>query len=186
MAENMRWPAPLLQPDKKKDCLLYSTAYLCHCLGYPDVTVEQVRQYRTETGWYEASFPSEHLSVQAEHWWHYTLQKSEYQRFWLGGEQRGWVEQHLAEKQIALASVHRVPEMGHIVVLLEADEESVTDARFTTKMRLSQWKILVVCQVMMVRMFCASSMVPSSLLVVSTCAKRVNGGRIGRMRNRES
>lgn len=126
MVEITRWPAPLLQTDKKKDCLLYSTAYLCHCLGFPEVTVEQIRQYRAETGWYEASFPSERLSVRAEHWWHYKLDRvAIYQRFWMGAAQRGWVEQHLVAQQIALASIHRVPEMGHIVVLLEAGETSV-------------------------------------------------------------
>lgn len=119
-----RWPGPLLQPDKKKDCMLYSVAYLCRCLGHTDVTPEQVKQYREETGWTETSFPGQRLSIQSDHYWHYK-QPSDYQRFWMGKKQRGWVEQHLADGQIALVCVHRVPEMGHIVVLLEADETSV-------------------------------------------------------------
>ena len=118
------WPQPLLQPDKQRDCLLYSVAYLCHCCGFMDVTPEQVRQYRTETGWMERSFPEKRLSVQAEYYWHYK-QPADYQRFWLGLSQRVWVEQHFIDGQIALVCVHRVSEMGHIVVLLEADSSGV-------------------------------------------------------------
>lgn len=118
------WPEPLIQPDVKKDCLIYSTAYLCHCLGYPEITVEQIRQYRAETGWIESSFPGERLPIKSDHWWHYKL-PDDYRLFWLGKEQRGWVEQHLAQGQLAIVCIHRIPEMGHIVVLLESDETGV-------------------------------------------------------------
>lgn len=124
MQSSNKWPDPLLQPDNKKDCMLYSTAYLCHCLNHSEVTVEQLRQYRKESGLRESSFPSERLSIQSDHWWNHES-AVEYQRFWLGKKQREWVEQHLAERQIALVHVHRVPEMTHIVVLLESDETGV-------------------------------------------------------------
>lgn len=123
MQQLHRWPEPLLQPDKKKDCMIYSTAYLCRCLGYADVTPEQVRAYREETRFKEVHFP-ETLGIAMDCYWRYE-DEQRWKQFWLGVEQKAWVQQRLAQGYLALAAVHRVPEMGHIVVLLDADETGV-------------------------------------------------------------
>lgn len=118
-----KWPAPLLQPDKKKDCLLYSVAYLCHCFGFTSVTVELVKAFRQQMRLKEVHYPEE-LGLEMECYWRYE-DEQQWKRFWLGMEQKVWVQEHLAQEHLALVSIHRVPEMGHSVVLLEADETGV-------------------------------------------------------------
>lgn len=117
------WPDPLIQPDKKKDCSFHSVAYLCRCFGFLQVTADDVKAFRQRTGFKEVHYP-EDLGIAMDCYWRHE-DEQQWRRFWLGIEQRAWVQEHLVQGQIALVSVHRVPEMGHSVVLLEADEAGV-------------------------------------------------------------
>lgn len=134
---SITYPTPLLQPDPHEGCMIYSVAYLCHCLGYISVTPEQIKQYRIETRYTEPSFPKMRLAIRSDFYWEH--RQTDYQRFWLGKEQRKWVEEHLADRWIALACIHRIPEMGHIVVLLEANETDVLLADPITGLVWETW-----------------------------------------------
>ncbi len=116
--DHTRWPAPLLQPDPHDGCVLYSVAYLCRCLGHPDVTPEQVQQFRQERRLQEYCYPGEFGDVTI-HYWQYRHGELEWQRFWLGPAQRSWVESYLAAGYLGLASVKRTPGYGHALVVLE-------------------------------------------------------------------
>lgn len=118
---NKQWPAPLLQPNRQKDCGFYAVAYLCQCLGYPEVTPEQVRDFREQEHKWEGMFPKVRCNLSIERFWDYIdKDEEERKRYWLGPDTRQWVEQHLASDQIALVVVERVTGMAHMVVLLES------------------------------------------------------------------
>ena len=115
------WPPPLLQPDPCEGCILYSVAYLCHCLGYPGTTPEQVRDFRARSNKWEGMFPVVSFGVKLERFWNYLEDdQDEMQRFWLGQGTREWVEKHLTQGQIGLVIVERVAGKAHALVALES------------------------------------------------------------------
>lgn len=121
------WPAPYLQPERHTGCIEHSTAYLCRCLGYADVTADQIGAWRDNghtdgKHYWEGMYPSlvlGHAKPQ-RFWQFYDSDEAEQRRFWLGPGTRPWVEQHLAAGHLALVQLHRIPTMAHAVVLLEA------------------------------------------------------------------
>lgn len=140
------WPAPLLQPDRHKDCLLYSVAYLCHCFGYPEVTPEQVRAFRAEQGLQESTYPATMCRISSDHHWLHTREKQAFQRFWLGPHQRSWVERSLASGRVGLISVERTPGRAHSLVLLENQGETgvlVMDPLYGHRIDTWEWFLSV-------------------------------------------
>jgi hypothetical protein len=119
------WPEPYLQPDRTKDCGYYAAAYVARCLGYPETTAEQVRQWRAETTRHEAYHA--HFALGAEMRTHWTEFRDGPGRaiFWQGPDAGDWARRWLADGWIAQMAVHRIAEMGHAVVALEASDEGV-------------------------------------------------------------
>lgn len=116
------WPVSLIQPDRKVDCSYYSVAYLRHCFGQAEVTVEGVKAYRQKMRYQEIGYPEE-VGITIDGYWHH--KGKEFERFWLGAEQKAWVQEHLAQGDLAIVMGERVADMGHVVVLLEANETGV-------------------------------------------------------------
>ena len=122
----MDWPTAYLQPDPKQDCNFYSTAYICRCLGYPDVVADDVRAFRETPdieGRYthEAHYPERLDGIEMQPYWRDHRPDGGFNdRWWLGPTQQSWVEQMLADGWIARADVLRVTFMGHAVVVLES------------------------------------------------------------------
>lgn len=114
------WPAPLLQPDPAKDCLLYSLAYICHCAGYPQVSVEDIRRFRAEAAMWAGMFPTKRCGLHMERIWEYLPDESERLRFWMGPGERAWVEEHLCTGKIGLVCVERAVGHAHQLVVLES------------------------------------------------------------------
>jgi hypothetical protein len=117
----MRWPEPLLQPDRNEGCFIHSMAYLCHCFGHTEVTPEQVQAFREAEHKWEGVFPSLHCGLALERYWDYVdKDEEERRRYWLGPGTRPWVEKHLAQGQISAVIVERVVGLAHALVLLES------------------------------------------------------------------
>lgn len=119
------WPDAYLQPDRHKDCGFYASAYLCRCLGHPDVTAEQIMAWREETKRLEFSYPQT-LGHPVTCFWD-ALKRgddAEQRRYWLGEGTREWVEDWLARGYLAVVQVHRIPTMAHALVLLESQGDS--------------------------------------------------------------
>jgi len=117
------WPEAYLQPDRQKDCGYYAQAYLCRCLGHPDVTAEQVKAWRAETSIHETRYAVNVLGAQ------YRgiagLTEAERRTFWLGPGTGHWLAQQLADGWIAQVLLHRIWDMGHAAVLLGYDDSGV-------------------------------------------------------------
>lgn len=118
------WPEPYLQPDRNKDCGYYSAAYVARCLGHPEVTADQVREWRAETRRLETMYAHLALGAEMHHWGIYG-DAPERKIFWTGPKALGWVRGWLADGWIAQVLVHRKAEMAHAVVLLEASDDGV-------------------------------------------------------------
>lgn len=115
------WPAPLLQPNRNEGCFIHSIAYLCHCFGCTEVTPEQVQAFRESEHKWEGMFPSLRCDLELERYWDYVNKdEEERRRYWLGSGVRSWVERHLAQGQISVVIVERVPGLAHALVLLES------------------------------------------------------------------
>lgn len=119
------WPAPYLQPDRMKDCGYYAQAYLCHCLGHPDVTAEQIRDWRAETRIHESRYAERVLGAEYKGWGEYELGTPEHTAFWLGPGTREWLTGWLAGGWIAQVGVNRIASCGHAVVVLAASDDGV-------------------------------------------------------------
>lgn len=128
------WPAPYLQPDRTKDCGYYAQAYLCRCLGHPEVTAEQVKAWRAEVGIHETRYAANVLGSRILTFWDHWNERGSHQVFWLGQgaypdparcAASFWMRLMLADGWIAQAAVHRIAGMTHAVVVLGADDEGV-------------------------------------------------------------
>ena len=118
----MTWPEPYLQPDRTKDCGFYAAAYIARCLGRQDITAEQVKAWRAATTRHEAYYVTAELGAETRRFWDVFGDGPERKIFWLGPDAEEWVRGWLAGGWIAQLQVHRIPEMGHAVVLLEASD----------------------------------------------------------------
>lgn len=114
------WPPPLLQPNRNEGCFTYSMAYLCHCLGYTEVTPDDVRLFREQEHKWEGMFPVVRFGAKIERHWNYEDDRNEWRRYWLGPGTRSWVEKHLTSGQISVIIVERIPAIAHALVLLES------------------------------------------------------------------
>ena len=121
----MSWPEPYLQPDRNQDCGFYSAAYVARCLGHPDVTAEQVKAWREETSRHETYHAGAVLGAEVRRFWDVFDDEPARKIFWLGPGAEDWVRGWLADGWIAQIAVHRIPEMGHAAVLLEASDDGV-------------------------------------------------------------
>ncbi len=119
------WPEPYLQPDRMKDCGYYATAYAARCLGYPDVTAEQVRTWRAETHRFETYYLRAVAGAEYRTFWNVFRDEPERKTFWLGPGAQEWVRGWLADGWIAPVNLHRIAGIGHAAVLLEADDDGV-------------------------------------------------------------
>jgi len=119
------FPEPYLQPDRNQDCGYYAAAYLARCLGHPDVTAGQVKAWRAETRKHETAYVHDVLGAQWRRFWDVFADEPARKVFWLGPGTQGWVRDWLGRGWIAQACVHRIPGMGHAVVLLEARDDGV-------------------------------------------------------------
>jgi hypothetical protein len=120
-----QWPEPYLQPDRRKDCGFYAAAYVARCLGYPETSAGQVKAWREATTRHEAYYVTAELGAETRRFWDVYGDEPARKTFWLGPGTEEWVRDWLADEWIAQLNVHRVPEMGHAVVLLEADAYGV-------------------------------------------------------------
>lgn len=132
VTETAVWPGPYLQPDRKKDCGFYAAAYLARCLGRPDVTAEQVKAWRAETRRHEDHYAEAVLGAEMRDFWDACTDETASMagnltdgKFWMGPGAEPWVRSWLADGWIAHVEVHRIAELGHAVVLLDADEDGV-------------------------------------------------------------
>ena len=121
----MGWPAEYLQPNPQRDCTFYAAAYLARCLGHPDVTAQDVMDWRESTGWHEDRYLQQALSVETRSWWDDKDDDAKRRRWWLGPDGREWVTWWLDDGWVGYAEVHRIPEMYHAVAVLQADEDGV-------------------------------------------------------------
>jgi hypothetical protein len=131
VTETAAWPAPYLQPDRMQDCGFYAAAYLARCLGHPDVTADQVKAWRAETRCHEDHYARRALGAEMRTFWDACTDETsmaenlERGRFWMGPGTEGWVRSWLADGWIAHVEVHRIAELGHAVVLLDAADDGV-------------------------------------------------------------
>lgn len=126
------FPEPYLQPDRTRDCGFYGAAYLARCLGFPDVTAEQVKAWRSETCRHEDHYARVALGAQMRTFWDEctddtasVAENLRRGRFWMGPGTGEWVRSWLADGWIAHAEVMRISAFGHAVVLLDASDEGV-------------------------------------------------------------
>ena len=124
MSEALRWPSPYLQPDPKRECSFYANAYVARCLGFADVTAQQITTWREQTSIHEDHYVDRILGVRGHRHWDFKYDDGYRSRFWLGPDNRPFVEHWLA-RHIAKASVHRIAAMSHAVVALEATDDGV-------------------------------------------------------------
>jgi hypothetical protein len=109
-------PVAYLQPDPKRDCGFYATAYIARCLGHPEITAQDVMAWRASTGRHEDWYLDAELGITAER---FAVEPAEHRRiWWLGPDAQEWVQGWLDRGWIGKAEVHRVPHMVHGVVVL--------------------------------------------------------------------
>ena len=119
------FPEPYLQPDRHEDCGYYAAAYVARCLGHPDVTAEQVKAWRAETHCHETMYALRVLGAEMRRFWDVYGDEPARKIFWMGPGAENWVRGWLTDGWIAQACLHRIPEMGHAVAVLDAAEEGV-------------------------------------------------------------
>ncbi|HUY47664.1 MAG TPA: hypothetical protein VMV92_18350 [Streptosporangiaceae bacterium] len=119
------WPEPYLQPDRNKDCGYYAQAYLARCLGHPDVTAGQVRDWRAETRYHETQYARRVLGAQMRSYADHREDEKRRKWYWLGPGLDGWIRGILFTGWIGQAMVHRIPDFGHAVVVLGSTVEGV-------------------------------------------------------------
>lgn len=119
------FPEPYYQPVGSADCGFYAIAYLARCLGHPEVTADQVKQWRHATGRHEERFIPAVLGHDRRSWWDDRDDDEERRRWWLGagGASTDWVRYWLDAGWLGVAVVHRIAGMGHSVAVLGATEE---------------------------------------------------------------
>ena len=133
------WPEPHLQPDPRRDCSYYANAYVARCLGFPDVTTEQIKKWREENNRSEDWFIRVSLGVVPVTYNDYMRDEDCRRKFWLGPDNRPFVEHWLAE-HIAKASIHRIQQMSHAVVALEARSDGVLIMDPIYSFRVEPWE----------------------------------------------
>jgi hypothetical protein len=119
------FPEPYLQPDRQQDCGYYAAAYVARYLGHPDVTAGQIKTWRAETRYHETQYARRALGAEMRTFLDVYEDVPARRIFWMGPGGEDWVRGWLADGWIAHASVHRIPAMGHAVVLLEAKDDGV-------------------------------------------------------------
>jgi hypothetical protein len=119
------FPPPYLQPDPKEDCGYYAAAYIARCLGHPETTAEQVKAWRAETRYHETAYARRVLGAEMRTFWDVYGDEPARKVFWLGPGTEGWLRAWLADGWIAQVMLHRIPEMGHAVVVLNARDDGV-------------------------------------------------------------
>jgi hypothetical protein len=124
-ADLTAWPEPYLQPDRHKDCGYYAAAYVARCLGYPDVTAEQGKEWRAETRVHEVMYAANvHGAEMLTHWTEYR-DSPERKVFWQGPRAKDWTRRWLDGGWISQVCLHRIPDMGHAVVVLGYSADGV-------------------------------------------------------------
>lgn len=116
------WPEPYLQPLGSRDCSYYAVAYIARVLGDLGMDAESVMDWRAQTRKHESHFIGQALGGEFRHWGEDAADDDARRRWWLGPTARPWVEGWLADGWIGLALVHRIPELAHAVVVLDATE----------------------------------------------------------------
>lgn len=119
-----QFPPPYLQPNRHEDCGYYATAYLCHCLGHPDVTADQVKMWRAETRYHESRYPQRVLGAEMRTFSD-VRDESRRKRYWLGPDLQGWLTGVLFCGWRGIAQVNRIQPMGHAVTVLAAGPDGV-------------------------------------------------------------
>jgi hypothetical protein len=107
------------------DCGYYAVAYICRVLGHPEVTGDQVKQWRAETGFHEDSYPERALGHEVHRWREDRDDEEKRRRWWLGPGTEPWVRSWLEDGWIAHVFVHRRQDYGHAVALLDATDDAV-------------------------------------------------------------
>jgi hypothetical protein len=120
-------PEAYLQPDRNKDCSFYSAAYVARCLGFPDVTADDVKAWRSQSRYGEVHYAPQALGADMLNPWQAEREGGKPARdpFWLGPRRRSWVETHLDGGWIAQVMVNRIASMGHAVALLGHSAQGV-------------------------------------------------------------
>lgn len=119
------WPEPYRQPNIKQDCTYYAAAYIARCLGRPETTAQDVMAWREETGFHEDTYVERALGAETRKWWEDKDDDERRRRWWLGPNGREWVQSWIDDGWIGYAYVHRISDMAHAVVLLDASDEGV-------------------------------------------------------------
>lgn len=115
-------PEPYYQPAGTRDCSFYAVAYLARCLGHPDVTADQVKDWRAATGRHEDEFISRELGHERRRWGDDRDDEAARRRWWLGPGSADWVRGWLDAGWLGLSVVHRIASMGHAVAVLDATD----------------------------------------------------------------
>lgn len=124
MSDHERWwPEPYIQPNPKQDCTFYAAAYIARCLGWPETTAQDVIDWRERENRYEHHFLIERDGVETRRWWDDRDDEDERRRWWLGPGGREWVQRWIRDGWIGYVHIHRIAEMSHAVVLLDATDE---------------------------------------------------------------
>jgi hypothetical protein len=118
------WPVAYLQPDRNDGCMLYASAYIAHVFRF-EASPENFSEFRTRTSKLEFMYLKDALGLPLQTFWKHLDDETERRRWWLGPGTQSWVQDHVRNDEIALVQVHRIPTIGHAVVLLEADDDSV-------------------------------------------------------------
>lgn len=121
----MTYPEPYLQPNPREDCGYYAAAYIARCLGRPETTAEQVKAWRAETSRHEAYYARYVLGADYRTFWDVFRDEPARKIFWLGPAAEQFVREWTADGWIAGLCLHRIAEMGHAAVLLEASDDGV-------------------------------------------------------------
>lgn len=137
----MEYHDPPLQPAGSMDCEFYAAAYLARLFGH-DVSVETLRQYkeheRRDLTFYLVNTLGMPLS------WGLYWQVPHKERFdymWANREgYKPWVLREVAKGAIGFAVIHLVPQCGHCVVILEADEECLLIADSVRGLVKDSWE----------------------------------------------
>lgn len=125
MTPERAWPEPYLQPNPREDCGYYAAAYVARCLGHPEVTAGQVKDWRAQTRTLEVMYPHNVLGLEMRRFVDVYGDSPERRVFWMGPAAREWVSGWLADGWIAAVTVHRVSGMAHGVALLGCSDGGV-------------------------------------------------------------
>lgn len=118
------WPPALLQPDPSTGCIDYAVAYLCHCLGHPEVTPADVCAFN-DSHICRYDYPKHRFGAEMETYWKVVKDEQKRRWWWLGKEGRPWVEDWLQRGYLGAVTVERVQGRAHAVIVLDGDDDGV-------------------------------------------------------------